>query len=508
MAKSDVLIVGAGPSGLVMALWLNKLGVSVRLIDKATEPGTTSRALAVQARTLELYRQLNLTDAVLAEGYRTDAINLWAEGQHRARVSFGAMGAGLTPYPFLYIYPQDRHERLLIARLEAQGVRVERPAELVDYEDRGDCDYVVAHIRKADGSRETCEASFVVGCDGAHSTVRKVMGTGFPGGRYPQVFYVADIEGVGPALNGELNVDLEESDILAVFPMAREGRARMVGTIRDERAERDATLRFDDVSYRVINNLKIEVRKLNWFSTYRVHHRVAEHFRGGRAFLVGDAGHIHSPAGGQGMNTGIGDAINLAWKLAAVVHGRAPDGLLDSYETERIGFARRLVATTDRAFRFITADGPVADIVRTRVAPTVLPLMFKVPAGRRLLFRTVSQTMLNYREGPLSRGIAGHVHGGDRLPWVKADGGDNYAQLDSVDWQVHVYGHAPAELAHWCAAHAVRLQVFEWSKAHEAAGLAPDGLYVLRPDTYVALAGDSATGEALDDYFNDIEVRV
>jgi 2-polyprenyl-6-methoxyphenol hydroxylase-like FAD-dependent oxidoreductase len=506
MASSDVLIVGAGPSGLVMALWLNKLGVTVRLIDKAAEPGTTSRALAVQARTLELYRQLDLTDAVLDEGYRTDAVNLWAEGRHRARFSLGAMGAGLTPYPFFYIYPQDRHERLLIARLEALGVRVERPTELVDYEDRGD--HVVAHIQKADGSRESCAASFVIGCDGAHSAVRRVMGTGFPGGRYPQTFYVADIEGVGPALNGELNVDLEESDILAVFPMAREGRARLVGTIRDERAEREATLQFDDVSYRVINNLKIEVRKLNWFSTYRVHHRVAEQFRRGRAFLVGDAGHIHSPAGGQGMNTGIGDAINLAWKLAAVVHDRAADGLLDSYEAERIAFARRLVATTDRAFRFITADGPVADIVRTRVAPAVMPLMFRVPAGRRFFFRTVSQTMLNYRAGPLSRGIAGRVHGGDRVPWVKTNASDNYAQLDSVDWQVHVYGHAPAALADWCAAHAVRLQVFEWGKAHEVAGLAQDAVYVLRPDTYVALAGSSATSDALHDYFNDIEVRV
>jgi 2-polyprenyl-6-methoxyphenol hydroxylase-like FAD-dependent oxidoreductase len=506
MMRSAALVVGAGPSGLVQALWLNKLGVKVRIIDKAAEPGTTSRALAVQARTLELYRQLDLTDAVLKEGYRTDAVNFWAEGLHRARFSLGAMGAGLTPYPFLYIYPQDRHERLLIARLEAQGVSVERPTELVGFEDRGD--YVSAQIQKADGSRETCEASFIVGCDGAHSTVRNVMGIAFPGGTYPQLFYVADIEGTGPALNGELNVDLEESDILAVFPLASVGRARLVGTIRDERAEREATLRFDDVSDRVINNLSIGVQKLNWFSTYRVHHRVAEQFRRGRAFLVGDAGHIHSPAGGQGMNTGIGDAINLAWKLAAVLQGRATDSLLDSYQAERIAFARRLVATTDRAFRFITADGPVADIVRTRVAPAVIPLMFRVPAGRRFFFRTVSQTVLNYRDGPLSKGIAGRVHGGDRLPWVNANGSDNYAPLNSVNWQVHVYGKASASLADWCAAHSVQLHAFEWSKAHESAGLAQDGVYLLRPDTYVALAGTNGTGDALRDYFNDIEVNV
>ena len=164
---------------------------------------------------------------------------------------------------------------------------------------------------------------------------------GFPGGTYRQLFYVADVEAAGPALNGELHVDLDEADFLAVFPLAGEGRARLIGTVRDERADRADTLTFEDVSDRAINHLKVQIKRVNWFSTYHVHHRVAQHFRKGRAFLLGDAAHIHSPAGGQGMNTGIGDAINLAWKLAAVVAGRAGDRLLDSYEAERIGFAQK-----------------------------------------------------------------------------------------------------------------------------------------------------------------------
>jgi 2-polyprenyl-6-methoxyphenol hydroxylase-like FAD-dependent oxidoreductase len=506
MEAVEVLIVGAGPSGLVLALWLNKLGIKVRLIDKTAEPGTTSRALAVQARTLELYRLLDLTDAVLEQGYRTEAVNFWTEGQHRARISLGAIGAGMTPYPFLYIYPQDEHERLLVARLAAQGVGVERQTELIDFEDCGD--HVEAQLRTGGGTAQHCEARFVIGCDGAHSTVRQVMGTGFPGGTYPQVFYVADIEGAGPALNGELNVDLDESDLLAVFPLAAARRARLVGTIRDERAEGDDTLQFDDVSPRAIANLKIEVRKVNWFSTYHVHHRVAEHFRRRRAFLVGDAAHIHSPAGGQGMNTGIGDAINLGWKLAAVLQERAPDNLLDSYEAERIAFARRLVATTDRVFNFITADGPVAEIVRTRVAPFLMPLMFKVPAAREFFFRTVSQTVLNYRDGPLSKGTAGSVHGGDRLPWVAVDGRDNYAPLNTGNWQVHVYGEVAEALADWCDAHSVALHAFAWSRAHEAAGLARDAVYLLRPDTYVGLADSSATMNPLNDYFGATRIRL
>src|SRR5262249_13751967 len=159
---------------------------------------------------------------------------------------------------------------------------------------------------------------------------------------------------------------------LAVFPLAGEGRARLIGTVRDERAAHADTLKFEDVSSRVIENLKVDVEKLNWFSTYHVHHRVTEHFRRGRAFLLGDAAHIHSPAGGQGMNTGIGDAINLAWKLKAVLAGSAPDTLLDSYEPERIAFARRLVKTTDRVFTLATAEGSIAKIIRTRLVPKIL----------------------------------------------------------------------------------------------------------------------------------------
>jgi len=249
------------------------------------------------------------------------------------------------------------------------------------------------------------------------------------------------------------------------------------------------------------------VQTVNWFSTYHVHHRVTEHFRKGRSFLLGDAAHIHSPAGGQGMNTGIGDAINLAWKLAAVLAGRASDELLDSYEAERIGFARRLVATTDRAFSFATAKGRIADILRTRVVPILIPKAIAFEAVREYIFRAVSQITLNYRNGPLSAGAAGQVHGGDRLPWVPINGKDNFRPLAAMTWQVHVYGMANAELAAWCARHDVPLHVFDWRSEYEAAGLARDALYLLRPDTYVALADTSGGPDALNRYCADRGIR-
>ncbi|HZO23841.1 MAG TPA: FAD-dependent monooxygenase [Steroidobacteraceae bacterium] len=391
-------------------------------------------------------------------------------------------------------------------RLAGQGVSVERGSELVGLTQ--DESGITALIRRPDASETDCRALYVAGCDGARSLVRTAIGTGFPGGTYRQVFYVADVEAEGPPINGELHVDLDEADFLAVFPLAGEHRARLVGTVRDERADRADTLRFEDVSTSAIRHLKVEVRKVNWFSTYHVHHRVTEHFREGRAFLLGDAAHIHSPAGGQGMNTGIGDAINLAWKLASVLGGRAPAALLDSYERERIGFARRLVATTDRLFSFATAEGRIADIMRTRVTPFLFPKLVSFDRVREFLFRTVSQIAIQYRDSPLSAGVAGQVHGGDRLPWVQLEGRDNFDPLAAMTWQVHVYGTPRADLTQSCADRRLPLHVFPWSTAAEHGGLARDALYLLRPDSYVALADACADPGAIERYCAERGIRV
>ncbi len=505
MARNDVLIVGSGPTGLVLALWLTKLGVGVRIIDKTAEPGTTSRALAVAAHTLELYRQLDLADAVVERGHKVAAANLWVRGKAAARVPFVTIGEDLSPYSILQIFPQDEHERLLVERLEKLGVKVERRTKLLGFADSGD--HIVARLRGEHGE-ETGEFAYVAGCDGAHSIVRETIGTGFSGGTYRELFYVADVEASGEPINGELHVDLDEADFLAIFPLADTRRVRLIGTVRDERAEHADTLTFEDVNRRAIENLKIEIEKVNWFSTYHVHHRVADRFRIGRAFLLGDAAHIHSPVGGQGMNTGIGDAINLAWKLASVLAERAPDGLLDSYEAERIAFARRLVATTDRVFTFVNADGRIANLVRTRIAPIVMPRVFRIDWFREFIFRTVSQITLNYRDGPFSQGAAGNVHGGERLPWAPVEGSDNFTSLAAMEWQIHIYGVARGDLTDWCGRHQVPLHVFEWQSAYEKAGLARDALYLLRPDTYVALADPKASVDTLERYCADCGLRI
>ncbi|MEO8188050.1 MAG: FAD-dependent monooxygenase [Burkholderiaceae bacterium] len=499
MPEQIVLIAGAGPTGLVLALWLTRLGIKVRIIDKTAEPGTTSRALAVQARTLEYYHQVGLDDAVVAGGVKIENLNLWASGRRVAGVPLQRTGEGVTPYAFALVFPQDAHERLLIERLSTLGVRVERQTELLGFlqNESG----VTATLRRPDGSEEACDAAYLAGCDGAASIVRGQLGIGFPGGTYTGLFYVADVIATGEPVDKDLHVDIEDADFLLLFPLKGQAHWRLVGNAHDLPGGEHGKLSFDDVKGKAIEHLKLNIEKVNWFSTYRVHHRVALHFRSGRAFLLGDAAHIHSPVGGQGMNTGIGDAVNLAWKLAQVLKQGASEKILDTYEPERIAFARRLVATTDRGFVLVTRRGALAAVVRKRIVPLVVPVLFRIRAMRRLLFRTVSQTQVNYRDSSLSEGSAGKVRAGDRLPWVKlASGEDNFAPLTSLAWQVHVYGEVKQGLREACGEVRLQLHPFAWESGMRRAGFQNGAVYLLRPDGYVALADRSADPNRLRQY--------
>jgi 2-polyprenyl-6-methoxyphenol hydroxylase-like FAD-dependent oxidoreductase len=505
--ETPVLIVGAGPTGLVLALWLARLGVRARIIDKTSEPGTTSRALAIQVRTLEFYQQIGLADEVVNRGRTVTSIGFWVGGKKRRSTAFGDMGKGLTPFPYALVFPQDEHERLLIDRLGNKGVQVERETELLGFQETPT--HVVARLKRADGSEETCRAVYLAGCDGAHSTVRETLGIGFPGGTYEHLFYVADVEARSAAINGELHVALDTADFLAVFPLKGDGRARLVGTIRPEPEREHEKLSWNDVSKQVIDWMRIGVRKVNWFSTYHVHHRVALQFRKGRAFLLGDAAHIHSPVGGQGMNTGIGDAVNLAWKIAEVLKGRAIESILGSYEPERIGFAQRLVATTDRAFTFITSTGPIARQIRRNVAPFVIPALFEIRAFRRFTFRSTSQTAITYRDSPLSLGQAGELHGGDRLPWIANAAGtqDNFAPLTVLEWQVHVYGEPSPEILSVCRSRNLPLHAFPWQPDMQRAGLMRRTLYLVRPDGHIGFADASGRASELVAYLDRWQIR-
>jgi 2-polyprenyl-6-methoxyphenol hydroxylase-like FAD-dependent oxidoreductase len=473
------LIAGAGPTGLTLALRLARHGVPVRIIDKASGPGQTSRAMVLQARTLEFYQQLGLADAVVARGIRVETAHFREHGHEVATLSLRDVGAGTSPYPFALSFPQDDHERFLVDQLAAHGVRVEWGTALQEFKERdGD---IRAALRR-DGAEEVCEAAYLCGCDGAHSAVRQQLGLGFPGGTYDQLFYVADVAVAGPA-TADLFVHLGERSLIVMLPVRSSGTRRLIGVVPADLGGR-TDLTFEDVRPAAEALLGIRAERANWFSTYRVHHRVAAHFRVGRAFIAGDAGHLHSPAGGQGMNTGIGDAVNLSWKLANVIQGRTGPGILDTYEPERIVFARKLVETTDRAFQGIVGQGWGSQFLRSWIVPHLLPALTGLAAVRRAMFSTLSQTRISYRDSALSAGRAGDVRGGDRLPWLC----DNYRGLDGLDWSLQVYGSLGQQLTQAAAAIGVTVDRFDWDGTAERSGFGRDAAYLVRPDGHVALA--------------------
>ncbi|GHF53868.1 2-polyprenyl-6-methoxyphenol hydroxylase-like FAD-dependent oxidoreductase [Deinococcus metalli] len=488
----DVLIAGAGPTGLMLALWLTRLGVRVRIADLKPGPVRETRAIALQARSLEFYDQLGLAPEVLHHGRPFDAINVFVRGQWNTRIDLHGVGRDVTPYPYLYIFTQDQNEALLVHHLEALGVTVdwETAVSGVTQDDAG----VHAVLSRGD-HQEFVRAAYIAACDGARSAVRQALGIALSGGTYEERFYVADVQLGGRVIDGEVNLALDDQTFLATFPMGERGRHRVVGQVPPGAGEHPE---FEVVRPQIEASGLAEVGHLHWFSTYKVHHRVADRFQLGRAFILGDAGHVHTPVGGQGMNTGLGDAINLSWKLAQALRGSP--GALETYEAERRPFALSLVGTTDRVFTGVVSEGALARFVRLEAVPRLLPLLTRPRPVRRQAFRIVSQTRLHYPDSPLSVGQAGRVRGGTRLPWVPLTEGSNFDVLRSLTWQVHVYGAASPDVVTWCGRRGVPLHVFPWSPAAQRAGLAEDAVYVVRPDGYVGLAQASPDGAALDTY--------
>lgn len=494
MDETKVLIVGAGPTGLMLALWLTKAGIPVRIVDKTDKPGTTSRAMVVHARNLEFFHQLGIDQIAIDGGLEMDTINLWVQGKQAARVTIRDFGIHDSPYPYVLIFPQDKQEQLLIDELGKLDVRVERNTELLSFEisEVG----IRARLSK-EGAEENCMTVYLAGCDGAHSSVRKGMQAGFDGGTYSHTFFVADIKATGLAANGEMHAALDASDFMILFPMKGDTNIRLVGDVnREHQSNRD--LVWEDVQKDILSRLKLDVEAVNWFSSYRVHHRVASQFRQKNVFLLGDAAHIHSPVGGQGMNTGLGDAVNLAWKLAAVISGHANVTLLDTYETERIPFARKLVGSTDRAFSLVSSKGIIATQVRLHLAPFIFPILFRFGAFKRLMFRTVSQISIRYPQSFLSSGRAGKLKGGDRLSWVPSV--HNFEPLVSRQWQVHCYGSPAPALNNLLTKKNIPIYIFEWRPEAATAGYLENAIYIIRPDGYIGLVNRIGDIQKISEY--------
>lgn len=392
MPDPQVLIVGAGPTGLTLACELLRRGARVRLIDKFTAPATTSRALAVHSRTLEVLEGLGLSADLVARGNRLHDANAYVGGQRVLRVSFDELD---SPYPCVLAISQAETEGLLRARLAALGGALEQGVELVGlaHDDAG----ARATLRHDDGRIEEVATPWLVGCDGARSAVRKALGMAFDGGVYEERFVLADVRLAWTLPDDEFHVFLADDGPLVMVPMAG-GRMRLIAALSpDDPRTEPPTL--DEVQALVDARGPggATVSDPVWTSRFRIHHRLVPDYRVGPVFLAGDAAHLHSPIGGQGMNTGIQDAVNLAWKLALVVQGRARPELLDSYQAERRAVADGVVKATDRATQVATLRNPIARGLRDRLAG----VLGSLEVVQRRAARQASGVAIDYAASPI-----------------------------------------------------------------------------------------------------------
>jgi 2-polyprenyl-6-methoxyphenol hydroxylase-like FAD-dependent oxidoreductase len=404
-----VLIDGAGPVGLTMACELARHGVPCRIFDKAPEASPQSRALAIFPRTLEVFTTLGIFDEVLAEGQRLEAICLYNDTRLLTRMEFDSID---SPYRFVLALPQSRTERILAARLEALGVKVERQMELVGMDQ--DTAMVHARYRSAGGGEERIDGNWMIGCDGAHSSVRHLLAMDFQGAQYDEEFLLADVKVESDLPPTAAHMFFSKDGVMAYFPFAG-GRGRIIADQKPgtPHAGPEPTMEEIEATLRRRCFHPLAVSDCVWKAWFRISHRMVQHYNVRRVFLAGDAAHIHSPAGGQGMNTGIQDAFNLGWKLALVARGQAGPSLLDTYEAERMPVARSVVNLTDRMTRTATAQNPVA----THLRNWLIPLLSGIPFVKEAMADRLAEVSIDYRASTLSHNQGlGHLHAGDRAP--------------------------------------------------------------------------------------------
>ena len=433
-ATVEVLIIGAGPTGLALATQLRTFGTAFRIVDGSLDRARESRALAVQARTLEILDSVGLGEALVARGRTSARLVLHSGARTLASVQLGGIGATDTPFPFILFVSQAETERLLGEHLVASGVEIERGIELARF--AADHDGVECVLRHPDGREERLRTDFLVGCDGAHSTVRKHAGFAFEGGSYPQDFVLGDVEADGPLEADAINSFIGGGGVAMFFPLGTPTTWRVIamraptddGDRPETTAAQDspvAPLSLEELQSIVSppTDGSVIVRDPAWLTHFRLHHRQVAHYRHGRVFLAGDAAHIHSPVGAQGMNTGMQDAWNLGWKLALVSRGAATLELLDSYEAERWPVGQFLLRYTDRIFGTFTramSAGRFATWAREAVIPQVLPRLLASSRLRNAAFRFVSELGIHYRRSPAVAEGKPHLgsgpRAGDRLP--------------------------------------------------------------------------------------------
>src|SRR5258706_15842440 len=506
--KTDVLIAGAGSSGLALACQLIRYDVDFVIIDKNETTTSHSKAIGVQARTLEIYEQIGLADKLIELGWIADKARMFTGGKVRGEIEFREIGTDLSPYPFVLIVEQGKHEKMLYDFIKSHGGDVSWQAELEGFsQDEGG---VTAHVKPSDGESETIEAKYLIGCDGAKSLVRHALGLEFGGSTFERMFYVADVQIDWEFPHDALQVFLMKNALLAFFPMTGENQYRIVGTFPEEYSKDEGDVLYEEIEERIKKDTEIalDITKVNWFSTYKVHTRHVDKFSVGRCFLAGDSAHIHSPAGAQGMNTGIQDGYNLAWKLAWVLRGKASGELLSTYNEERLPNAENLTKTTDRFFDLAASPKAFLSFVRLYIFPYIAGAAFRLNAVRRFVFPFIAQIAINYRKGSLSENHGNFaIKAGTRMPWFEVEGASIYDRLREPLFHLLIFFDGkteipplPADLMQEWKGLIDSTVISLYPEIAEVFGTKKSFFVILRPDNYIGLISVDFSKELVRKY--------
>ncbi|MGW4128456.1 FAD-dependent monooxygenase [Amycolatopsis japonica] len=490
MTEPAVLIAGAGPTGLALACGLRAKGVPVRVVDRADGPIGTSRALGVQPRGVEVLIRLGALADLPDQVIPLREVRMYVGGKLISTMPMDRMGAASGRSPLLV--SQVEVEGALRERLAGLGARPGWGQELIDY--AADSNGVTVTLRGPDGL-ESVRAGWLVGCDGAHSRVRKLSGIGFPGVPVAEHFLIADVRAEWRLDRQVMGSWSHGGDMISVCPLPGEGRWRLMGP---SPSGTEGDLSRDDILSLVKRQLgnctpyrETGIREVEWLSTFRIHRRLADTYRKGRVLLAGDAVAIHHPFGGQGMNTGLGDAENLAWKLASVIAGRADVRLLDSYEAERRPVARGVLAGTDFVTKLVMAENKITARLRDRV---VMPLM-NTRRVQNLLWRNASQLGVHYRNGPLAaqRRFGSGPKPGERVPDIlcRDEDGTTVRLHEALQGRWAVLGGPDAAESFVAAADALgEKDVVSLTPANGS----PRDVLLIRPDAHLAWRGRPSPG--------------
>jgi 2-polyprenyl-6-methoxyphenol hydroxylase-like FAD-dependent oxidoreductase len=510
--KTDVLIVGAGPTGLALACQFVRYDTDFVILDPREGVTPYSKALGVHARTLEIYEQLGLAQQAVEQGAIARKARMLKRGEVRAELNLSNIGAGLTAYPYVLFLEQSKNEQLLYDYLIQHGKMVHWKTELTHFSQTAET--VTAQVKTVGGTSQTIEANYLVGCDGPKSLVRHTLGLGFGGSTFERIFYVADAQIDWKLPHDAVQVCLTQNSLLLFFPLKGENRYRIVGTFPEEFSKDEGDILYAEIEQRIQTEAQFElqVHDVEWFSTYKVHSRHVSQFSLGRCFLAGDAAHVHTPVGAQGMNTGIQDGYNLAWKLALVLNGKADQTLLQTYNQERLENAKHLLQTTDRLFEVAAGPNWLMAFLRTTVLPLIAPHLLKLNSVKHFVFPLLSQIGIHYRQSSLSHYTDDegfNVKAGDRMPYFQVDGQSIFDRLHQPKFHWLVFSNTPLEIQ----ALKIQIESPEWvdltaipldQQVAEIFGVSRTFTVLLRPDNYIAFIAPEVSPNQVNIYLKEL----